>query len=70
MSGEKDRSFPNGLTDILEREFLIRENWDKGKLIRAAKALEEYENMEEFLEITGWGERQSGMHNRGIFDRE
>ena len=55
MNGEKDSGFPNGLTDILEREFLIRETWNKEKLVRAAKALEGYENVEEFLERTGWG---------------
>ena len=55
MNGEKAGSFPNSLQDILEWEFLIRENWNKEKLARAAKALEEYENVEEFLERTGWG---------------
>ena len=55
MTGEKDGSFPNGLKDILEQEFLIRENWNKEKLVRAAKALEGYENVKEFLERTGWG---------------
>lgn len=55
MNGEKDGGYPNSLTDILEREFLIRENWNKEKLVRAAKALEGYKNVEEFLERTGWG---------------
>lgn len=55
MNGEKAGSFPNSLKDILEWEFLIRENWNKEKLARAAKALEKYENVEDFLERTGWG---------------
>ena len=56
MNGEKAGSFPNSLKDILEWEFLIRENWNKEKLARAAKALEEYENVEDFLERPGWEE--------------
>lgn len=55
MNGEKAGSFPNSLKDILEWEFLIQENWNKEKLARAAKALEEYENVEDFLARTGWG---------------
>ena len=55
MNGEKGGGFLNGLTDILEHEFLIQENWDERKLTRAAKALVEYRSMEEFLEKTRWG---------------
>lgn len=55
MNGENGIGFQNGLMDMLEQEFLVQENWDERKLVRAAKALEGYRSVEEFLEKTRWG---------------
>lgn len=55
MNGDKETVLQRTLKEILEQEFLIKEDWNTEKLEKAGQILEEYDNVEEFLTETGWG---------------
>lgn len=56
MNGSKVKLEADRLWHLLETEFLVCKcEWKKRKIMEALDALEIYEDVEDFLEQTGWG---------------